>query len=208
MTAAKPIVIDIYHGDVVVDFAKVKAAGIVGVIHKASQGTGMVDQSYATRRRLALAAGLAFGAYHFMSLEDGAAQAEHFLSVADADAETLVALDWENVGSAEPSAYQARAFLETVQDKLGRRAKIYSGNVAKEQIQGKDEFFAAHDLWLCEYGSAWRVQASWSRPWLWQNNGDSYGPGPHRIPGINGLCDNNCIVDPMTVDELLASWAA
>jgi lysozyme len=208
MTPNKPIVIDIYHGDNVIDFAAVKASGIVGVIHKATQGTGIVDTSYATRRKLALAAGLKWGAYHFMSLEDGAVQAEHFLSVADADAETLIALDWENVGSAEPSALHARAFLEAMQDKLGRRAKIYSGNVAKEQISGKDDFFGAHDLWLCQYGPAWKVQASWKRPWLWQNNGDSYGPGPHRVPGISGLCDNNCLVDPMTQDDLLRSWAA
>lgn len=208
MTHSKPLVIDIYHGDPVTDFAAVKASGIVGVIHKASQGAGIVDSSYATRRKLALAAGLKWGAYHFMSLEDGEHQAEHFLSMADADADTLVALDWENVGQAEPSAHLARAFLEVIQDKLGRRAKIYSGNVAKEQIHGKDDFFAAHDLWLCQYGPAWKVQASWSRPWLWQNNGDNYGPGPHRIPGISGLCDNNCLVDPMTVDELLQGWAA
>ena len=208
MAPNKPIVIDIYHGDNIIDFAAVKASGIVGVIHKATQGTGIVDTSYATRRKLALAAGLKWGAYHFMSLEDGSAQSEHFLSVANADADTLVALDWENVGSAEPSAHLARAFLEVIQDKLGRRAKIYSGNVAKEQIAGKDAFFGAHDLWLCQYGPAWKVQPSWSRPWLWQNNGDSYGPGPHRIPGISGLCDNNCLVDPMTADDLVHGWAA
>jgi GH25 family lysozyme M1 (1,4-beta-N-acetylmuramidase) len=208
MTPNKPIVIDIYHGDNVIDFAAVRAAGIVGVIHKASQGAGIVDTSYATRRKLALAAGLRWGAYHFMSLEDGAAQAGHFLSVADADADTLVALDWENVGAAEPSAHLARAFLEVIQDKLNRRAKIYSGNVAKEQVSGKDAFFGAHDLWLCQYGAAWKVQASWSRPWLWQNNGDNYGPGPHRIPGIGGLCDNNCLIDPMTADDLAQGWAA
>lgn len=203
----KPLVIDIYHGDNVVDFAAVRASGIIGVIHKASQGAGIVDLSYVRRRAMARAAGLLWGAYHFMSLEDGSAQADHFLSVADADDSTLVALDWENVGRREPSATQARAFLETIQDKLGRKAKIYSGNVAKEQIKGTDEFFGAHDLWLCQYGPKWVVQASWKAPWLWQNNGDNYGPGPHRIPGISGLCDNNCLVDPMTQEQLIATWA-
>jgi hypothetical protein len=52
------------------------------------------------------------------------------------------------------------------------------------------------------------VQQSWQRPWLWQNNGDSYGPGPHNIPGLKGLCDNNCLVDPMTEADLLAQWAS
>ncbi len=203
-----PAVIDIYHGDNVTDFAKVKASGIIGVIHKASQGTSIPDHAYASRRKQALAAGLLWGAYHFMSLEDGAAQAEHFLSMADVDASTLVALDWENVGNAEPSAHLAGAFLQEVASKINRRPVIYSGNVAKEQIVGVDTFFAQHKLWLCQYGPHWIVQQSWKAPWLWQNNGDSYGPGPHHIPGISGLCDNNCLVDPMTVDELRTGWAA
>jgi hypothetical protein len=52
-----------------------------------------------------------------------------------------------------------------------------------------------------------KVQASWKAPWLWQNNGDSFGPGPHTIPGICGLVDNNTVVPPMTADRLIAEWA-
>jgi GH25 family lysozyme M1 (1,4-beta-N-acetylmuramidase) len=205
----QPLVIDIYHGDVVVDFAKVKAAGIVGVIHKASQGGAVVDQTYATRRKLALAAGLKWGAYHFFDFSaPPEVQAEHFLSVADADADTLVALDWENVGNKEPSALLAQRFLGEIDAKLNRKAVIYSGNVAKEQIKVKDPYFGSHRLWLCQYGANWKVQKSWSAPWLWQNNGDSYGPGPHTIPGIKGLVDNNTIVPSMTVEQLIAEWAA
>jgi lysozyme len=205
----QPVVIDIYHGDPVLDFAKVKAFGVVGVIHKASQGGAVVDQSYASRRKLALAAGLKWGAYHFFDFSASpAVQADHFLSVADADDETLVALDWENVGSREPSAALAKAFLEEIETKLGRKAVIYSGNVAKEQLAGKDAYFGSHRLWLCQYATQFRLQASWAAPWLWQNNGDNYGPGPHSIPGIAGLCDNNTIVPPMTVERLIAEWAS
>lgn len=205
---SKPLVVDIYHGDVVLDFAKVKAAGIVGVIHKATQGGGIVDHAYATRRKSALAAGLLWGAYHFFDFSASpVAQADHFLSVANADEKTLVALDWENVGAREPSAALARAFLHEIEAKLGRKAVIYSGNVAKEQIAGKDDYFGSHRLWLCQYGAAWKVQASWERPWLWQNNGDSYGPGPHHIAGLAGLIDNNCIIDPMTAEQLMTEWA-
>jgi lysozyme len=201
--------VDIYHGDNVIDFHAVRASGILGVIHKASQGTGITDVAYAQRRKAALAAGLRWGAYGFMSLEDGVAQARHLLSVADCDADTLIAIDWENVGRAAPSAHIARAMLEEIAATLGRRAKIYSGNVAKEQLgDSADEFFAGHDLWLCQYGPKWRTQASWKRPWLWQNNGDAFGPGPHRIAGISGLCDNNCVIAPDTAESMLARWAA
>lgn len=209
MAVNLPCIIDIYHGDVVQDFAKVKAFGIVGVIHKASQGGSVVDHAYATRRKQALAAGLLWGAYHFFDFSASAQhQADFFLSVAAPDASTLVALDWENIGSQEPSAALAQAFLEEIEAKIGRKAVIYSGNVAKEQISGKNEYFGAHRLWLCQYGAAWKVQESWASPWLWQNNGDSYGPGPHRIPGIIGLCDNNTVVAPMSVDQLKSEWAA
>ncbi|MGA8498489.1 MAG: glycoside hydrolase family 25 protein [Xanthobacteraceae bacterium] len=205
----QPLVIDIYHGDPVQDFAKVRAAGIVGVIHKSSQGGAVVDQGYASRRKLALACGLKWGAYHFFDFSASPeAQAAHFLSVADADAETLVALDWENVGNKEPSQYLARRFLVQIETTLGRKAVLYSGNVAKEQLDGPDKYFGSHRLWLCQYGPAAKVQASWKAPWLWQNNGDSFGPGPHIIPGISGLCDNNTVVPPMTAEQLITEWAS
>jgi lysozyme len=209
MTARKPLVIDIYYGDQVQDFALTKAFGIVGVIHKASEATGFADKLYAARRKLATGLGMKWGAYHFFHGAEPVAEADHFLDVAEPDADTLVALDWEDVPHlGGPSAAKARAFLERIEDRLGRKAVIYSGNVAKEELKGADAYFAAHRLWLCQYGPAWRVQPSWQRPWLWQNNGDDYGPGPHTIPGLKGLCDNNTIIDPMTVDQLLAEWAS
>ena len=45
MTASKPLVIDIYYGDPVQDFDAVKAFGIVGVIHKATEGTALRRQA-------------------------------------------------------------------------------------------------------------------------------------------------------------------
>jgi lysozyme len=209
MTANKPLVIDIYYGDQVQDFARTKAFGIVGVIHKASEATGFSDKLYETRRKLATDLGMKWGAYHFFHGADPEAEADHFLKAAEPDADTLVALDWEDVPHmGAPSTEAASAFLQRIEDRLGRKAVIYSGNVAKEEITGADAYFGAHRLWLCQYGPAWRVQPSWQRPWLWQNNGDNAGPGPHTIPGLQGLCDNNTIVDPMTPADLLAQWAS
>lgn len=207
MSAA--LVLDGYHGDTITDFAKIKADGIVGFIHKASQGGSVVDQMYATRRKLAVAADLLWGAYHFFDFTASPqAQADHFLSVASPDSTTLVCLDWEDVGSREPSAALALAFLEEIETKIGRKAVIYSGNVAKEQISGNDAYFGSHRLWLCQYSTSWKVQESWQYPWLWQNNGDSFGPGPHTFPGTSGLMDNSRLVDPMTVERLTTEWAA
>lgn len=210
MTINKPLVIDIYHGDPVEDFDAIKASGIVGVIHKATEGTGMSDIAYAGRRKAFTDIGMKWGAYHFFHGLQPALEADAFLAKAEPDADTLIALDWENWPDDRhcPDAKSARIFLEHIEEKLGRKAVIYSGNVAKQEIKGKDEYFGSHRLWLCQYGHLWSTQPSWSTPWLWQNNGDNCGPGPHQIAGVKGNCDNNTIIDPMTVGDLLSGWAS
>jgi lysozyme len=197
----KTLVIDLYHADKVLDFASVKSSGVVGVIHKASQGKGMTDQAYAVRRKLATDAGLLWGAYHFMDLSDPTAQAQQFLDRADPDDTTLMALDWENIKGTSPTTADARTFIEAVEDGIGHQCVIYSGNVAKERITGNDPFFGARRLWLAEYGDHWKVQESWKAPWLWQFSETG------QVPGIRGNCDINAITDPMTQERLIAEWA-
>ena len=142
MTAGRPLVIDIYCGDEVQDFARTRAFGIVGVIHKASEGTGFADKLYAARRKLATDLRMKWGAYHFFHGSAPVVEADHFLEVAEPDADTLVALDWEDVPHlGAPGADKARAFLERIEEKLGRKAVIYSGNVAKEEIRGRGRLF-------------------------------------------------------------------
>ena len=77
-----PIVADIAHFNPV-NFSAVKQSGIVGIIHKATQGVGMTDQMYARRRFTALSVELLWGAYSFATGDDPAAHARHFLSVAE-----------------------------------------------------------------------------------------------------------------------------
>lgn len=208
---SKPVVVDISAYQPHVDFAVMAKSGIVGIIHKASQGTGSVDHTYAEHRKQAIAAGMLWGAYHFMDMTDPAKQAAHFLDAAAPDNNTLVCLDWENVppSNRAPNPALAKQFLDAIQKKLGRKAVIYSGNVAKERLNGIDAYFAAHRLWLCQYAAHFTTQASWNNePWLWQNNGDNFGPGPHRIPGYDGIVDNSCIVGSMTIDRLKSEWAS
>jgi GH25 family lysozyme M1 (1,4-beta-N-acetylmuramidase) len=203
-----PLVIDINHSDPVTSFQQVKDFGIVGVIHKATEGLGFTDKLYSVRRKAFTDLGLKWGAYDFFHGDDPKAEADKFLAAAEPDDNTLVALDWERIpNGGDPSAAKARVWLERIEEKLGRKAVIYSGNVAKEQLRGLDKYFGAHRLWLAQYGNRWTVPLSWSVPWLWQNNGDNTGPGPHRIPGIGSLCDNNTIVEG-TADDLLRTWAS
>ncbi|MDQ3746468.1 MAG: glycoside hydrolase family 25 protein, partial [Acidobacteriota bacterium] len=51
------VVIDLSHHNTVTSFQQVKDAGILGVIHKATEGTSFVDPRYTERRTAALAVG-------------------------------------------------------------------------------------------------------------------------------------------------------
>ena len=64
-------VVDLSHHNGNVDLQQAAGAGIIGVIHKATQGTSGLDPMYVTNRGKAQAAGLMWGAYHFATGGDG-----------------------------------------------------------------------------------------------------------------------------------------
>ena len=169
-----PVVLDISHHNTVLDFAKVKAAGILGIIHKASQGTRYGDTCYQQRRKDAAAAGLDWGAYHFASNDDPLKQVEWFLAHALPDGQTLLALDWEdNPEGPNMSVAQARTFLNELMVRTGRHPSsilVYGGNVLKEQIADAVDcaYFSQFPLWLCEYGPTASLPKAWSSYYLWQ----------------------------------------
>jgi GH25 family lysozyme M1 (1,4-beta-N-acetylmuramidase) len=198
----KPVVLDLSHHNVVHNLQSVKDAGIVGIIHKATEGLTYRDDKYLGRRKGFTDIALRWGAYHFYH-GGGAAEADFFLTVAQPDKATLVCLDWEPVPkNGTPSATAARAFLERIEEKLGRKAVVYSGNAAKEKIKGKDAYFGAHRLWLAQYGSKWKTQASWTRPWLWQYSENG------KVAGIDsGGVDVNAPVAPTTTTDIIRDWA-
>lgn len=204
-----PVVADIYHGDTVSSLRIAQTSGLLGVIHKASQGTSVTDPAYAQRRAAAADAGLLWGAYHFATNEDPAAQVRHFLDCAKPDKNTLLALDFEPNGNHTMTLSQAHEFLAGIQQQIGRKAVLYSGNLIKETLPGIDEFFGSHRLWLAEYGPIAKLPASWSKYWLWQFTGDGIGPGPHSFPGIpgaGGALDLNTYNG--TASQLAAEWAS
>jgi lysozyme len=194
-----PTVIDLYHGDIVTDFAALKAAGIVGVIHKCTQGAGYADPAYSPRRKMATDAGLLWGAYSFNTGETIAAQIAEFFSHAEPDANTLMALDFEDNPHSQMSLAQARQFLQVADARLGRKLLLYSGNRAKDLLGGQvDAFLGGHRLWLPQYGPVAKTQASWKAPWLWQYSETG------NLPGVNGAVDLN----QYSGSNLAAEWTA
>jgi len=71
-------VIDIYH-KTTIDFEKVKNAGIVAIIHKATEAATFKDSEYSERKRIAKNMGFLWGAYHFSSGGSVTDQVDNFL---------------------------------------------------------------------------------------------------------------------------------
>jgi lysozyme len=202
-----PLVVDIYHGDGVGSFDQAFAGGLRGVIHKATTGATGTDDAYAARRSLATHAGLLWGAFHWGTAAPASDQVDNFLNWAKPDNNTLLALDYERDVGNQMTLDGAREFLGLINDKLGRKAILYSGDVAKTALgKSNDPFFGSHRLWLAQYGNTPVVQRSWKNYWLWQYTDGNVGPGRKTVPGIPGnrARQLDCDYFPGSADDLKA----
>ncbi len=200
------VVIDLSHFNNVTDFNAVKSAGIIGVIHKATEGINYTDSHYLSRRSQALAAGLYWGAYHFGTGDDGTAQANYFLSVVNPGPQDLLVLDFEPNTTGGPTMTLAGAeqFVTQVQAKTGRWPGFYSGSLIKQLLgSGQNATLANCWFWLSEYGSTAHVPANWPTWTMWQYTDGTIGPGPHSVPGV-GNCDRDQFNGEM--DGLMRLW--
>jgi lysozyme len=197
-----PNVIDIYHGNTVNDFAALKVAGVLGVIHKCTQGANVVDPAYAARRKAATDAGLLWGAYTFNTGEPIILQIKNFISHAEPDANTLMCLDFEDNPHSQMSIAQARQFLTSFNAQMGRKAVLYSGNRIKDLLGVQvDHVFGSHRLWVPQYGPAAKTQASWAGNWwLWQYTDKG------SLPGTDGAIDLSYY--PKSAAQLAIDWAS
>jgi GH25 family lysozyme M1 (1,4-beta-N-acetylmuramidase) len=188
-----------------IDFDRIYSFGIRGIIHKSTQGTGMVDNMYASRKQAALRANLLWGAYHFADSSDPEEQVQHFLDVVAPEQTTLVALDFEPNGSNTMTLDGCRKFLHSVEDSLGRKAVLYSGNLIKETLgDDKDKYLSAHRLWIAQYGPVAKVPPAWDDYWLWQFSDGNVNTHGIKVPGISGQVDMNSYED--SDEALTEDW--
>jgi lysozyme len=200
------VIVDISHHNGIVDLNKAQQAGIVGVIHKGTQGTTMFDKKYTPNRQKAQTAGLLWGAYHFGTKADGAAQADFFLSKIGADEQTLLVLDYEPNGLRTMTLAQARAFVSRIKEKTGRFPGLYSGNLIKEQLGGKpvDPILSQCFLWIAQYGPQVKnIPKTWPSWTMWQYTDGVAGPAPRTVAGI-GKCDRDQFNG--TLEQLQKLW--
>lgn len=209
MATINPLVVDLSHHDAASDYARVKAAGIVGVIFKATEGATYTDPTYVEQQKAAKMDGLLWGAYHFADASSVNKQIDNFMRFACPDPDELFCLDWEDnpSGGGKMSVADAKTWIAAVETELKRPGEcvIYSGNTAKEALGNTvDAFFGARRLWLCQYSANPVCQKSWKKYWLWQFTDGASGPSPHSIPGI-GNCDINSYDG--SAAQLAVEWA-
>ena len=206
-----PRVTDISHHNTVKDLHAAADAGIWGVIHKATQGTGYRDSTYVQRRQRVLDAGMLWGAYHFGDNSDPVAQVSAFLAYAKPDSSTLMALDYEDHPSGPSRTMRPQqmvTFLREFERRTGRKAVLYSGNVIKENIgklsKADRDYVVSHPLWLCQYGPKPVLPPHFQSSFLWQYTDGRVGPQPHTLAGITGEVDLNLFNG--TRDDLERVW--
>ena len=202
-----PNVVDLSHYDNVSDWAAIKTFGILGVINKATEGAGMTDKTFAIRRDSCRAAGMLYGAYHFLRPGDVQAQADHFLSVIDNDPKCLMALDHEDPKVPLSLAWK---WIDYVNIKTGRMPILYSGFLIKQQIGNRiDPFWHSVRLWLSHYSANPVWPRCWEKPFLVQYTGDGLGPLPHNVPGISIPGGNGIDINSFdgSQAELAIQWA-
>jgi len=196
------VVVDLSHYNNV-NFAEAAQGGLQGVVHKATQGLTEVDPLFASRWPLARAAGLLWGAYHFGTDADGAAQARHLLATVQQASHTdggpglpgvLLMLDFEApAAGAGMSTAQAEAFVTTVHAATGRYPGFYStcGYLAATGAE-HSAVLANCWLWLADYNPGPEPQAPplWRTWTMWQYTDGRQGNLPRTAPGI-GPCDRD-----------------
>lgn len=195
----KPIVIDLSHYQVIPESLEAaKAAGIVGVIHKATENTSYVDPKAASRFHLAREAGMLWGIYHFLRPKNIDKQADFFLSQKNLiDDDTLLVCDFEVAGI---ELNDVLHFLERVEKKSGQKPVLYSGNTLKE-LGGalKHPALAEYRLWIAQYNNKGPVlPKAYDGWWLWQFSETG------KVPGITGTVDVNAYQG--TARELTQDW--
>jgi lysozyme len=198
----KPAFIDLSHHNVISESLRpAKQSGILGVIHKVTEGTSFVDSKVDSRYHLAKDAGLLWGLYHFVSPGNAIRQAEFFVDTSVAlkviDDRTLLCLDYEGEGFNLDQVYE---FLRHVEKMTGHEPLLYSGHVLKEALGGRpDPRLSPYRLWLAQYGPEAVLPPGWTKYWGWQYTETG------SCPGINPPVDLNAFDG--TATELRDSWS-
>lgn len=199
-------ILDCYYNNDLPDLALAAKSGLIGVIHKCSEGLTFVDPAYAGRRTTVEGLGLLWGAYHFGRAGDPIAQADRFLALAKPGDNTLLCLDLERaLDGTFMSLAEAGQFVARIWQVTNRWPVVYTAKWVMDEINpgGATTALSNCPLWVASYANAPVVPSPWKGWNLWQFTNGVSGPLPHSI---NGLGHNDLNSFNGTPDELASFW--
>jgi lysozyme len=184
-------VVDVSHYNTVESWDPVKAAGVVGVIFKATEGTNYEDPTCKPQFAAALKAGLACCTYHFLHHGNVSQQMSFYWNTIQPQVGERMVIDYEDASCTLDDLHAAVTWLMSKSQDTNKDIQItvYSGNLLKEQLGGSyDSLLALNtDLWLAQYTSG---TPSWPKGTypiytLWQYSESG------SVPGLKGDVDTN-----------------
>ena len=216
------IVIDAFHGNSI-DFTKLQTdPRIAGILHKATEGTGVVDSKYAQRRVHAKQLGYKWGSYHLLRKGNPISQAKFYLKiVGNRNHDEIIAVDVEctvnspcDVEKYRVSAFEVKAFIRFIQQKTGRMPVFYGNQTVVSDLSeaySGDEMLKKLPLWYARFKS--RVNdfpnGIWKSYTFWQFSSEINCRKDekcfYRAPGT--LSDMDINVFNGSVAKLKESWS-
>jgi lysozyme len=181
-----------------VDWQHVLASGVSFAFIKATEGTGIVDRSFASHWLGAKAAGLLRGPYHFFRpQQDAAAQARAFLAQLTSDpGELPPVIDVELSDRVSGGQIQdgVSVFVDAIRQALGH-VIVYTMPGFWNTLPARPDITAKSDLWVAHWGVHSPMSCfGYSRWTFWQYTNLATIPG---IPGtgmdanrFNGTIDD------------------
>lgn len=197
-----PVIVDLSHYQRgTINYAQATAAGLAGIVHKATEGSALVDALYAERRREAAQHGVPFGSYHFARPTRGSAraQAAYFLkTTGPVSGDLCVALDIETAGELTP------AQLDTWARNWGRRIRRHHPHIplwlyTPYHLPKAEAFFDF--VWRPRYNNVGQPPTlAWD---IWQYSNGVLGL-PNRLPGLPFAADLSHLRSGLNARQLRA----
>ncbi|MDM9623728.1 GH25 family lysozyme [Rhizobium sp. S96] len=170
---------------------------------------------FQTRRLVARAAGLLWGAYHLARPGNPIEQANHFLDYADPKPDEMMILDLEGIDPQKfMSLEDAQIFVGHIKARTGRYPVLYTNHDTASYIAAyRNDYpvLARLPLWYARYKPEIKgvfPMGNWDNYLLWQFSSGlncSKRRCPYRIPGT--LTDIDVNVAPMAKADLAKVWA-
>ncbi|SKB14229.1 putative Lysozyme [Planktothrix sp. PCC 11201] len=196
--------IDVSNNNGYVDWQKVRNAGNLFAFMKATEGTGYTYNRFFQNLQQIRQVGMRPGAYHFFVSNvngqelSGEEQANYFLNavgtIGKDDLPPVLDLEeydgrpeysWKNI-TLEARLKLVKQWLDTVEQKTGRKPIIYTNPGFWRYYMGDSKDFAEYPLWIANYGvSQPDIPGGWKNYAIWQYSETG------QVDGVSGNVDLN-----------------